>query len=218
MKTKSISFLLLLILVSLSFSACNKEPATVACIGNSITYGPREDGGNNSYPGQLQQLLGEEYDVFNFGYSGRTLLKKGDFPYWDEVYLKAAKAIHPDIVIIKLGTNDTKPQNWQYGDEFETDYKALIEEFTSLPSPPKIWICYPVPAFETRWGIRDSVVVHGVIPTIDKISSELNIPVIDLYQPLLDKGSLFPDGIHPDKEGCRIMAEIIAATIRGETN
>lgn len=218
MKNKTIPVLLFAFLFFICFSSCDKEPITVACIGNSITYGPREDGGSYSYPGQLQQLLGDGYDVFNFGYSGRTLLKKGDYPYWNEVHLKAAKALHPDIVVIKLGTNDTKPQNWQYGDEFEADYKALIEEFTTLSSPPKIWICYPVPAFEIRWGIRDSVVVHGVIPVIDKISSELNIPIIDLYQPFLDKGSLFPDGIHPDKEGSRIMAEIIGKAIREESD
>lgn len=218
MKNKTISVLFFVTLIVICFSSCNKKPVTVACIGNSITYGPRGNGENNSYPEQLQALLGEKYNVFNFGYSGRTLLKKGDYPYWDEVHLKAATAIHPDIVIVKLGTNDTKPQNWQYGDEFEADYRALIREFTSLSPPPKIWICYPVPVFETRWGIRDSVVVNGVIPIIDKISSELNIPVIDLYQPFLDKGSLFPDGIHPDKEGCRIMAEIIAGTIHNEPN
>ncbi len=217
MKTKIFPILSSVILIVIFFSSCQKEPVTIACVGNSITYGPRGNGENNSYPEQLQQILGEEYDVFNFGYSGRTLLKKGDFPYWDEVHLKAAKAIQPDIIIIKLGTNDTKPQNWQYGDEFEADYNALIEEFRSLASPPKIWLCYPVPVFETRWGIRDSVVVHGVIPTIDKISSELNIPVIDLYKPFLDKESLFPDKIHPDKEGCRIIAEILAEVIRGET-
>ncbi len=216
MKTKSISFLSAVILVFLIISSCSKEPITVACIGNSITYGSGKDRVNTSYPGQLQQLLGEEYDVWNFGYSGRTLLKKGDFPYWDEIELKAAKAIQPDIVIIKLGTNDTKPQNWQYADEFESDYRTLIQEFTSSPSTPKIWLCYPVPVFETRWGIRDSVVVHGVIPAIDKISSELDIPIIDLYHPFLDKGSLFPDAIHPDDEGARIMAEIIAGAIRGD--
>lgn len=27
----------------------------------------------------------------------------------------------PDIVLIKLGTNDTKPQNWKYKDEFMGD-------------------------------------------------------------------------------------------------
>ena len=62
----------------------------------------------------------------------------------------------------------------------------------------------------------DSIIVHGIIPVIDRISAELNIPVIDLYHPFLDKGSLFPDAIHPDKEGAGIMAEIIGESIRGK--
>lgn len=124
MKPKTITLIPALILAVIILVSCNKEPIVVACIGNSITYGSGiEERINNSYPAQLQQLLGDEYDVWNFGYSGRTLLKKGDYPYWDEVYLKAAKKLNPDIVIIKLGTNDTKPQNWQYAEEFESDYR-----------------------------------------------------------------------------------------------
>ncbi|UCG26937.1 MAG: hypothetical protein JSV24_08135 [Bacteroidales bacterium] len=207
----------ILTLFILLLSSCSKAPVKVACVGNSITYGSGiENRVEDSYPAQLQELLGTKYDVWNFGYSGRTLLKKGDFPYWDEVHLKAVKAINPDIVIIKLGTNDTKPQNWEYADEFETDYKKLIEEFSNLPSHPDIWLCYPVPAFATRWGIRDSVIVHAIIPILDNISSELNLPLIDLYHPFLGKGALFPDDIHPDKDGAGIMAEIIAGMIMDE--
>jgi len=214
MKLKIITLFPALILAIIIFASCTSDPITVTCIGNSITYGSGiEDRVANSYPAQLQEILGEEYEVWNFGYSGRTLLKKGDYPFWNEVHLKAAKAVNPDIVIIKLGTNDTKPQNWQFANDFEGDYKALIQEFINLPSQPKIWLCYPLPVFEERWGIRDSVVVHGIIPVIDVISEDLDLPIIDLYHPFLDKGSMFPDAVHPDKEGAKIMASIIAEII-----
>ena len=43
----------------------------VACIGDSITYGAAiEDRVNYSYPSQLQVLLGENYEVGNFGKNG----------------------------------------------------------------------------------------------------------------------------------------------------
>ena len=74
--------ILLLALFSL-MTARAAEPIKVACVGDSITQGSGAQKGK-SYPAQLQGLLGEGYLVGNFGVSGRTLLKKGDFPYWKE--------------------------------------------------------------------------------------------------------------------------------------
>ena len=92
------------------------DAVRVACIGNSITDGHGIDMATAyGYPALLQKKLGSDYWVKNFGVSGRTMLNKGDFPYMNEVAWKDALAFKPDIVIIKLGTNDSKPQNWQYG-------------------------------------------------------------------------------------------------------
>ena len=54
----------------------------VACVGNSVTYGyALPDREQNAYPAQLQRLLGERYEVRNFGHSGSTLLHHGHRPY-----------------------------------------------------------------------------------------------------------------------------------------
>ena len=79
-----------------------------------------------SYPAQLQAWLGQEYQVRNFGVSGATLLKNGDRPYWKEPEFSQVLDFNPDIIIIKLGTNDSKPQNWKFAEEFEQDYIDLI--------------------------------------------------------------------------------------------
>jgi lysophospholipase L1-like esterase len=57
-----------------------------------------------------------------------------------------AVAFQPDIAIIKLGTNDTKPQNWQYGDEFKKDLEQMIAKLN--PKRTKIILCTPLPAFK----------------------------------------------------------------------
>ncbi len=88
-------------------------PIKWACIGNSLTEGFPDsyvDGNNN----RLFALLGPQYTVQNDGVSGCTLLKNGDKPYWTQGKLANVFALKPDIVTIELGTNDTKPQNWQY--------------------------------------------------------------------------------------------------------
>ncbi|MCX6169388.1 MAG: GDSL-type esterase/lipase family protein [Ignavibacteriales bacterium] len=194
----------------------NVQPIKVACIGNSITYGSGiADREKNSYPAVLGRILGDGYDVKNFGVSGRTLLRKGDFPYWNEKTYQDALEFLPDIVVIKLGTNDSKPQNWKYKDEFEKDYVDLIDSFKKLKSNPKIFICKPVPAFHTAWGINDSVIVNEMIPMIENISREKNVEIIDLYAPFKDQGNLFSDGIHPNKDGAVMLAkEIYKAIIK----
>jgi len=79
-------------------------PVRVACIGNSITYGytlsnPTLD----SYPAQLKNLLGSDYDVKNFGVSSRTMLKKGDYPYWNEPEFDQALHLIPILSSFYLG-------------------------------------------------------------------------------------------------------------------
>jgi lysophospholipase L1-like esterase len=199
----------------LSAQDANGSPVIkVACIGNSITFGSGiEDKAKDSYPAVLGRILGSGYDVKNFGVSGRTLLKNGDYPYWKEAAFLSAIAFNPDIVIIKLGTNDSKPQNWRYKNEFEKDYGDLIETFKKLPSNPKIYICRPVPAFQIKWGINDSVIVNEMVPMIENVSREKSVNVIDLYTPFVGEGRVFPDGIHPDAEGAAMMAKEISKAI-----
>lgn len=192
------------------------RPIRVACVGDSITYGAGiEDRQNNHYPVQLGRLLGNRWEVRNFGVSGATLLRSGDLPYWKQAAFEQALAFDPDVVIIKLGTNDTKPQNWRYGDQFIPDYKDLIRTFAAVPAKPRIWICVPVPVYENRWGISAEVLNAGVIPRVRRVAQDMGVGLIDLNAPLSDRPDLFPDKIHPNAAGAKVMAEVIHATLAG---
>lgn len=193
-----------------------KAPVKVACIGNSITFGSGiPDRPRDSYPAQLGSMLGDQWEVRNFGVGGRTMLKKGDFPYWNEEAWTEAKAFLPDVVIIKLGTNDTKPQNWKFSTEFLSDGRAMVGELKNLPSHPVIFLCKPVPAYAGRWGINDSIIQHGILPAIERLAKEEKLQVIDLYSALKGRGNLFPDQIHPNAEGAGLMAQCIAKKLTG---
>jgi len=190
----------------------------IACIGNSITYGSGiENREQNAYPAKLDSLLGEGYEVRNFGVSGRTLLKKGDYPYWEEEAFAEAQAYQPDIVVIKLGTNDTKPQNWAYADEFVPNYVELVQTFQNLESNPTVFIARPVPAFEVNFDIDGAIITNEVLPKIDSIAQQTGAAQINLYDPFLDKATMFPDAIHPNAEGAGEMAKLVAAEVRALT-
>src|SRR5687768_14105445 len=94
-----------------------KDAVRVACVGDSITYGAGvSNRDRNCYPAVLQRLLGDGHDVRNFGVSGTTVLAKGDNPYTLQKVYQQAREFKPHVVVIALGTNDTKPQNWKHAD------------------------------------------------------------------------------------------------------
>lgn len=209
-----------------------KDAIRVACIGNSITDGSGIDmASQHGYPAILQQKLGKDYWVKNFGVGGRTMLNKGDRPYMNELAWRDALAFQPDIVIIKLGTNDSKPQNWQHGAEFKQDLVQMITELcpelAQLPKNKKkrskalaevktqIFLCTPIPAFKSTWNINDSVIVNGVIPVQQEVAKEYGLQVIDLHTLFANDGDkMVADGIHPNADGARRMAEIIADALK----
>jgi len=154
-------------------------------------------------------MLGEKYDVRNFGVSGTTTMMGTDMPYMNEQAYKDALEFNPQIVTIKLGTNDSKPYNWKEQEHFKKDLKTLIESFRALPSKPKIWLCLPVPAYGHAWSINDSIIYNGVIPYIKEVAQEENLSLIDLNTPFQGKKQYFPDTIHPNEEGEKMIAEII---------
>ena len=184
----------------------------VACIGNSITDGHGiEMATQYGYPALLQKALGSDYWVKNFGVSSRTLLNKGDFPYMKEMAWRDALAFNPDIVVIKLGTNDSKPQNWQYASEFKQDLQQMIKALGKA----KIFLCTPIPAFKPSWDINDSVIVNGIIPIQKEVARKNGLQLIDLHTLMANDEELVqPDGIHPNEKGVAKMAEIIAGAIK----
>ncbi len=189
-----------------------KQPVRVSCVGDSITQGNKK----GNYPDQLQALLGDRWVVSNFGHSGMTLLKKGDRSYWTSPRYQQALESKPDVVIIKLGTNDTKPQNWVHKADFAADYRELIESFRKLESKPRIYLCLPCPVFGAG---NFKIVESGIqeeIPMIKALAKEMNLGLIDMHAPLEGKPELVPDRVHPSAAGYGLMAETAFTALTGK--
>ncbi len=205
----------------------------VMCFGDSNTWGlvpvatppsvrhPRAQ----RWPHVMAAALGGDVTVIEEGLNGRTtdaadplapLL--GGAGLDGSAYFPAALASHLplDLVIIMLGTNDTKPWNWdKHGKDFEANTISMINLFKKLPTHPKVYICYPPKILKPSYHIIEANLVRGVIPAITKAAHVTHTPIINVFAKLPGIPKYYDrDGVHPNIKGEAIMAHIIAKAIR----
>lgn len=190
-----------------SCSAVAQLPAgeRVACIGNSITEG---GAGNyfNSWSVQLADMLGEGWYTENLGVAGTTMSKTGDKPWWNEPQYAYTFALQPGVVLIKLGTNDSKSSNWKPAN-YKADYLDMIDKLRAMPSQPELYMVTPCKAYSGAYNISDNTIVMKLIPVLHQIAREKGVHLIDMYNATSYMPALFPDGIHPNAAGAKVIAQ-----------
>lgn len=207
------STLLILSVIFIGFATSSQ--IRVACIGNSITYGAGiENRDSLSYPAQMQRILGDKWEVKNFGVGGATMLRKGNKPYWKQTALVDAMRFNPNLIVIKLGTNDSKSFNWKYKNEYIPDYLSFIDTLQALPSHPKIILCLPSKAYGNNWQISDSIIRVDIIPMLKQIAKQRKLRDINLYKTMSNHAELFPDNIHPNYLGAELIAKKVAKKVK----
>ena len=196
----------------------------IACVGDSVTYGctlPLFF--LHRYPADLQKMLGREMQVGVFGVNDRTLQYTGNKPFRKEKAFLQSKEFMPDVVVILLGTNDSKDANWNSEESFRKQYRELITEYRQLSSELRILLCTPPYAFKpvnrlfsvTNDAKLDRIPV--IAEVIERVAEEENLELVDLYTLTDGKRKLFgPDGLHPSIQGAEEIAGAIYRTILNE--
>ncbi len=187
----------------------------ISCVGNSITAGSRlANPKTEAYPAQLQQLLGSGYVVKNFGVSGRTVIRDCDRSYMATPAYREALKSEPDIVTIKLGTNDSRlPYRLQI-DSFMADYKTLIRSFQQLPTHPRIILLLPVTSYLIdTMRQTEQAIVKLILPRIRQVAFEEKLELIDLHSITAGMAAMFPDSLHPSAAGATILAKRVYEAI-----
>lgn len=213
------TFIFLLSMITTLWGAA-KEPIKVACIGNSITYGAcLDDREHDAYPAQLQRMLGNSYEVGNFGKSGATLLLRGHRPYMQQEEYRQAVNFKADIAVIHLGINDTDPRDWpNYRDDFVGDYLTLIDSLRA--SNPKMRVLVarltPIGDRHPRFVSGTKIWLEDIQQVIPLIARMAGAELIDFHQPLYAYPSLLPDALHPNSEGAGLLAKTVFSAITGD--
>ncbi len=215
-------FLLLFLALALvsATEAKSLRKVKVSCVGNSITYGMKlENRERDCYPAQLQRMLGEGYEVGNFGKSGATLLRHGHRPYFEQEEFRQALDFAGDIVVIHLGINDTDPRNWpHYADEFVGDYLALIDSLRSRNPKARFFVAKMTPIGHTHPRfLTGTKQYHGEIQAaIREVVRCSGARYIDFYEPLYHYPWMLPDAVHPNAEGATLLAREVYSAITGD--
>jgi acyl-CoA thioesterase I len=218
-----------------SLSPENKPPPSesirVACVGDSITQ-------SSAYPYELWKMLGRSgpfvignhtlppdednltpnsntsYSIGNFGVGGTLVTLKSESPYMNSSAFPLALEFQPDLVFIMLGTNDAQPSVHGFNTSFVSDYKTLISAFQALASKPKIWIVLPPPIFDSQGGkTSPEYLAQTLIPLIRQTANETGLPIIDAYSVLINHPEYFPDGVHPNAVGAKLIANEVYKAI-----
>jgi lysophospholipase L1-like esterase len=197
-----------------------RMPTHVACVGDSITAGYLASSSSKSYPSDLQGLFGTGVKVMNYGHDGATMLSDGDTPYINQSEYTAATTFVSNAgasavvdVILMLGTNDSKPQNWDPNDagtraqQFMTDCAAMVDHFTGLSTHPVVYLALPPAIYTNTFGISETVTYDDIDPIIQQVAMQKGMPTIDLHTPTAGHPEDFQDGVHPTDAGYMMVAQ-----------
>jgi acyl-CoA thioesterase I len=185
-------------------------PIRVACVGDSITQ-------ITKYTADLQAMLGSNYTVGNFGVSGSTVSLSTYKPYMKQPQFQDAEDFQPDVVIIMLGTNDAHDDLQQYIGTFDDDYYSLIDSFQNLTNNPQVWIVESPPVYRNTMGISPDFFSGQVIPHIQHVANQEDVPTIDVYNVFGNHSEYTGDGIHPNDDGASVIAaQVYDAITLGE--
>ena len=206
---------------------------TILCFGDSNTHGLNPDWihtgvitrhpYNVRWPGKLAELLGPDFRVIEEGLNGRTTVfddsvsvGRNGLPY----FLPCLESHSPlDLVIIMLGTNDTKPiiaaTPFDITAGMARLAKAALDPYTyTTEKPPKVLIAAPAPLGEAS--------VHSPEEAAAREKSKALAPLYrDLAKNLgcgfIDAGAVASaaegEGVHLDARAHAALAEAMRVKV-----
>lgn len=187
----------------------------IACIGDSITFGAGVKGlKKETWEYLLNEKFGDDYQVINYGISGRTLQDEGDYPYKNDKFYKESKDSLADIYLIMLGTNDAKPYNWNE-DRYKIELDKFVKEYIELGNHPRVILMTPPSCFKDKktgvvaFDIDENNIDNYIVDTVKEIGNKYSIQVIDLHDYTKNHEDWFADGVHPNYLGNQKIAEYI---------
>ena len=208
----------------------------IACVGDSITQGVgalnwQSGDKTYAYPNQLSLILGEGYEVGNFGKGSSYIYNKSgrDATLWypnTEEY-RLSNEFGADIVVIMLGSNDARViYNEEEAYEWKLAFKELIKHYKELEGEPDVYILSTLThelydslkrANNPDFKLREPIIKDYIVPYQRQAAEEMNCGFIDTYSllyELLSSGKGFAsDSLHLNNLGYQELAMAVAENL-----
>lgn len=186
----------------------------IAAIGDSNTYGAGVlllGRHRRSYPAQLGRILGERHQVLNYGVNRCTLQQEGDWPWDATPFADASLRARPDVVLIMLGSNDARGDNWN-AERYESELTDFVERYRAHGA--EVHLLTPPVAFANRGGVSARLIEEEVVPIVRRVADALGVDLIDVFDATARAITSHPDGIHLDARASLLVAETVADALR----
>ncbi len=190
----------------------------VALVGDSVTYGHSiKNWPVNNYPALLSDALGEKYCVKSYGVSGSTVQPDGDQPYNITKAYEWSHEYEADIIVLMLGSNDSKPENWKGAEKFKAEYVDLLDSYAESENTPVILLCTPPTAYFPE-GVTEGLsnydvqpfIIEEIADIVTDVAKEKGYTLININDLTEDRRDLFgKDNVHPNNEGAKEIASAV---------
>lgn len=196
-----------------------KGKTIIACVGDSITFGAGvSDIDKDTYPLILQNLLGDDYAVLNYGSIGSAAQNESEKPYQKQQEYQESLNIKAQKYIIMLGTNDSTDANWKE-ESYRNDLSKLIDNYKEVAPESQIYLMTPPMAYviegqdEVLYSVNPDVIGNEIYSIVAEVAAEKNATLLDIYELTSGHPEWFNDGVHPNEAGNKAIAEYIYANI-----
>lgn len=209
-------FLAIVLAVTAGLRFGTKPKFRVACVGDSTTWGTYETRAKGvTYPDWLAKLGRRELQVGNFGVGAKTLLRRSGRAWCETGELEQAIAFQPDVVVIMFGVNEIACPDLL--DEFLPDALWLVEQLKRAIPHVNIFLATPTPLAPEKEKSRENEELRTkIIPDLQQVAQMTGCRMIDVNANYPATLGYLPDGIHPNAQGNRLIAQLVFSSIKQE--
>lgn len=181
----------------------------VACIGDSTTWGTHATRAEGvTYPDCLAKLGRRSLLVRNFGVGSTTLLRRSGRAWCDTGELERTIDFRPDVLIVMFGVNEISHPALL--DDFIPDALWLVDQFQCAIPDSAIFIATPTPlAPGEEKQPENTALATKIIPALRQVAQMKGCRMVEVNQEYPPTLAYLPDGVHPNAQGNRLIAELV---------